>query len=199
MNRMVDLFSGLGGASEAMMKDDDWEVLRIEANEDLLFDVPNTWFCDVVELWRENKWRAVEGGMDILWSSPPCTDFSRAYNAPGPTAEREGIEFRPDMSLLEATLVLMHLWKPKHYVIENVIGSIPYFQPQLGEPTQIIGPYVLWHNLPTIVMPDDWQPHSKKAMWGGHPLSANRRAKIPLELSEAVIEAYHCPTMEDFS
>ena len=38
--KMLDLFSGLGGASEAMLANG-WEVLRIENNPELAL-VPNT-------------------------------------------------------------------------------------------------------------------------------------------------------------
>ena len=40
MLKMLDLFSGLGGASEAMVNDPKWEVLRIE-NNPLLSGVQN--------------------------------------------------------------------------------------------------------------------------------------------------------------
>jgi len=46
MKHMLDLFSGLGGASEAMVRDDTWSVLRIE-NNPLLGGVPYTVIDDV--------------------------------------------------------------------------------------------------------------------------------------------------------
>ena len=49
MKHMLDLFSGLGGASEAMVQDDTWSVLRIE-NNPLLGGVPFTIIDDVRNL-----------------------------------------------------------------------------------------------------------------------------------------------------
>ena len=34
--------------------------------------------------------------------------------------------------------------KPKHWVIENVVGAQEYFNPILGKPTQIIESFCLW-------------------------------------------------------
>ena len=196
---MVDLYSGLGGASEAFHRSEDWEVLRIENNEELLGFVPNTWFHDVPELLNANKWRAVQGSPTLLWASPPCTDFSQAYAAPGPKAKREGVVFHPDMTLIQAAIDLRELWKPKFWCFENVIGAIPYFEPLLGEPTQIVGPFVLWHNLPNIILPAGFS-HRKEDQdtWSSNPLRANLKGRLPLELSEAVMEAASLPTLGDY-
>ena len=194
---MVDLYSGLGGASEAFHRSADWEVLRIENNEELLGFVPNTWFHDVPELLNASKWRAVKGNMTLLWASAPCTDFSQGYNAPGPKAKREGRVFHPDMTLIQAAVDLRELWEPKFWCFENVIGAIPFFEPLLGKPTQIIGPFVLWHNLPYLVMPEGFKAENKPSISGG-ALRANLRGKIPLALSEAVLTAATLPTLEDY-
>jgi len=197
--RMVDLYSGLGGASEAMLRSGDWEVLRIEANEELLGEVPNTWFFDVKELPKRGNYLSVPPEMTLLWASPPCTDFSQGYNAPKVKARREGRSFEPDMSLIEAAIELRTIWNPKFWCFENVIGAIEHFRPLLGEPSQIIGPFVLWHNLPQIVMSPDFKHQSKVALSGSNPMSANLRGKLPIELSEAVMAAATAPTLEDFA
>lgn len=197
---MVDLYSGLGGASEAFHRSADWDILRIENNEELLGFVPKTWFHDVPDLLNAHKWRAVEREMDLLWASAPCTDFSMGYNAPGIKARREGRPFEPDMSLITAAIQLRDLWNPRFWCFENVIGAIPYFEPLLGPPTQIIGPFVLWHNLPQIVMPQGWKHESKVTMKipGRVEMRANLRGKIPLELSEAVLASATASTLEDW-
>tara|TARA_Y100000296_G_C5144170_1_gene242751 strand:- start:638 stop:1228 length:591 start_codon:yes stop_codon:yes gene_type:complete len=195
---MVDLYSGLGGASEAMYRSGEWEVLRIESNWDLLGEVPKTWFFDVTRLLESGNYLSVEKHMDLLWASPPCTEFSMGYNAPAPKAAREGREFFPDLSLVEAAIHLREIWQPKYWVIENVIGSIKHLEPLLGEPTQIIGPFVLWTNLPQIIMSSDFEHESKTKLSGSNPMSANLRAKIPIELSEAVMAAATAPTLGDY-
>lgn len=131
---------------------------------------------------------------------PPCRDFSRAFNAPAPTAQRLGEEFEPDMSILHAIIELRRRWEPRFWCIENVIGAIPHFTPLLGEPSQIIGPFVLWSNLPFIDVGYNFEHSKYDEDPGSHnPLRANYRAKIPFELSEAVMKAAQCPTLEDFS
>lgn len=194
---MVDLYSGLGGASEAFLRSGEWDILRIENNKELLGFVPNTWFYSVPDLLSNFSWMTVEREMDLLWASPPCTHFSQAYNAPIPKAKREGRVFEPDMSLIEAAVELRDLWNPRFWAFENVIGAIPYFEPLLGKPTQIIGPFVIWTNLPHIVMDYDWEPERKGDMGGGD-LRANLRGKLPLELSEAILASATASTLEDF-
>ena len=142
----------------------------------------------------------LDGDLTLLWASPPCRDFSRGFNAPGQVAARAGIEFYPDMSILEAVIDLKQKWKPKFWCIENVIGAIPHFEPYLGPPTQIIGPFVLWHNLPTIAV--DYSFTHFKAdsdVWSTNPLRSNLKAKLPIEISTAVMKAAMSPTLEDFS
>ena len=46
MKYMLDLFSGLGGASEAFVDCPGWNVLRVE-NNPLLSGVPNTVIMDI--------------------------------------------------------------------------------------------------------------------------------------------------------
>jgi len=153
----------------------------------------------VKELTRDGKWLAIEANPDLLWASPPCREFSLAYAAPGPVAHREGREFHPDMSLLVAAITLRGMLQPKYWCIENVVGAIPHFMPYLGPPTQIIGPFVLWHNLPRIAVDYDFR-HTKSDQdtWSSNPLRQNLKGKLPLELSTAVMHAAEAPTLEDF-
>jgi len=199
---MADLCSGLGGSSQAMVDSENWLVIRVENNPKVLDEeIPHTVARCVKDVaWnRGNSLYVHPGDIDLLWASPPCRDFSRAFNAPAPTAERAGEEFLPDMSILSAVIELRRRWKPKFWCIENVIGAIPHFKPYLGEPSQIIGPFVLWTNLPLIDVGRDFE-HSKYDNDPGstHPLRGNYRARIPYKLSHAVMRAAECPTLEDF-
>ena len=142
----------------------------------------------------------LDGDLTLLWASPPCRDFSRGFNAPGQVAARAGIEFYPDMSILEAVIDLKQKWKPKFWCIENVIGAIPHFEPYLGPPTQIIGPFVLWHNLPTIAVNYSFTHFKADSdVWSTNPLRSNLKAKLPIEISTAVMKAAMSLTLEDFS
>ena len=141
MKHMVDLHAGLGGASEAMVMDEEWNVLRIDNNP--LLQQVECMVIDDVKSIRDNvesNWLAPK--IDLIWSSPPCRDFSNAYSSPKSIHGRKhGIEsYKPDMTLVIASIEIIEKVKPKYWVIENVVGAIRHFKELLGEPRQIIGP-----------------------------------------------------------
>ena len=180
--RMLDFFSGLGGASEAMIGE--WDVMRFENNE-LLRDVPNTQITDLTEpLMLNTFWL----NPDLVWCSPPCVDFSDGYSAPKAVAKREGREYNPDMSLVKRSIELIEQYKPKYWVIENVRGAQPFFLELLGKPKQIFGSIYLWGNYPLIDV-GTWKMGKKEDDWSTNPLRANIRAKIPIEISQGLKRA----------
>jgi len=184
MKHFLDLYSGFGGASEAFVESPYWEVTRLE-NNPLLEGVPHTLLLDVLECDPEDAAPA-----DVIWASPPCLDFSLAFNAPGPLARRLGQDFDPDLDLVRRALEWVQTLEPEWWVIENVVGSIPHFA-QLGlKPVQIIGPFVLYGKFPYLVLPEGWQVPVKTQDWNiGDPLRSNYRAKVPLEISRALLHA----------
>jgi len=194
--RMIDLFSGLGGASEAMLQSPDWEVIRVEKNKELLEGlVPATLFKDVKNLTPDNFWHWP--GVDLIWASPPCTEFSNGFNSPRANASRAGIEYAPDLSLLETTIEFITKMRPTFWCIENVAGAIKYFEPYLGSPTQKIGSFFLWHNMPEIIVPRSFK-HSKVEgdLWSDDPMRKNKKGKVPYTLSNAVRIACESPTLD---
>jgi len=190
MKHMVDLYSGLGGASEAFF-DANWNVLRIE-NNPLMSAVPHTVIDDVKSI-RDNvssNWLVPK--IDLIWASPPCTEFSGGYASPKSIASRTiGLDnYEPDMSLLEAAMDIIEIVKPKYWVIENVVGSIRYFAEYLGEPRQIIGPYVLWGNFPLLDCNSETiVPKKFKDTNSRDPLRSNRRAKVDYAISQALLDS----------
>jgi hypothetical protein len=191
---MIDLFSGLGGASEAFVRDG-WTVIRIENNM-LLSGVPHTRMLDISR-WQE--WlddllieiSETEGeSVSLIWASPPCREFTQAYSGPIPRAKREGREFTPDLTLMEAAYDIICRVRPKHWVIENVVGAIEFFTPELGPYTQKVGPFVMWGRFPYIGTPPYWK-HSKfeNDTWSTDPLRANRRGYVPIEISDGLLQA----------
>jgi hypothetical protein len=105
------------------------------------------------------------------------------------------VDFEPSLELVERAIELIGIIQPKYWVIENVVGAISHLHPLLGEPRQIIGPFVLWGNFPYLNIPRDFQ-HSKFEgdTWSTDPLRANRRALIPIEISSALLEAVSAQT-----
>lgn len=188
--RVLDLFSGLGGFSEAFLRSGD-EIERVE-NNPLLNQVPRTTIMDVFYL-RDNLEEFMKNGypckpIDVILASPPCIEFSMAYNAPRSKAQRAGEEWYPSMELVEATLDIIKLIKPRYWVIENVNGSQRYFN-QIGlEVNQIHGACVFYGKFPKFSTPD--MPRKKdKDTTSTDPLRMNKRALIPIELSTALRKA----------
>jgi hypothetical protein len=128
--------------------------------------------------------------VDLIWFSPPCTEFSNAYHAPSPTAKREGISFEPNMEILECGLRIIEKKNPTYFVIENVAGAIKYFESYLGRPRQIIGPFVLWGAFPYLNLSDFFHSKYENDTWSSDPLRANKRGKIPYEISQALYRAF---------
>lgn len=193
--RVLDLFSGLGGWSESF-KTAGHEVLRIE-NNPLLKDIPRTHLIDIRE-FRDNLLEAKERGepfleVDLITASPPCLNFSNAFNSPKSNWLRENPnqtveDYQPNLDLLDITLEIIDILKPKYYIIENVVGSIRYFKPKLGVPRQIIGAFVLWGNYPEIIIKNQLPSKaSKDKRWS--KLRSNHKAKIPIQLSHGLLIA----------
>jgi len=191
MKHMVDLCSGLGGASEAFVQSENWTVLRID-NNPLLCHLP----CTVIQSLQLTRDRVnsragrIHWGpkIDFIWASPPCTDFSGGWMSPKSIASREiGLEnYNPDLTLLKLCKEIIDIVNPKHWCIENVVGAIRYFEPILGPPRQIIGPYVLWGNFPIIDCDTDQiVPKKFKDTNSRDPLRSNRRAKVDFEISKS--------------
>ena len=187
MPTILDLCSGLGGASEAFLQAG-LTVIRIEANPELQY-IPKTMQLDVLE-WEDWMSPVLADGseVDVIWASPPCREFSRGFNAPGPVAERAGVVYHPNMDIVKACFDIINHIQPKHWCIENVGGAVPYFQELLGECSQIVHPFYLWGNFPQIIMANSLFPKSSCTSWSTDPLRANKRAYIPFELSFAFME-----------
>jgi len=191
--KVLDLFSGLGGWSEAFLNHG-CDVIRVE-NNPLLENVANTQLKCVLEL-RDYLQDCHDRGLkiqkpDVILASPPCFYFSNAYSAPKAIYYRKYGEtdtYDPPMELLEATLDIIKLCKPKFWVIENVVGSIKYFEPYLGKPKQKLGSFVLWGKFPSISIQAKIPTKAEKDKRHS-PLRSNHRAKIPLVISMGLLTA----------
>jgi len=181
---MLDLYSGTGGASEAFHLDGSWEVIRVERDSKFQ-DVPETRIQNAS--WALNL--LAEERFELIWSSFPCTEFSRLDQPWTRSKLPEG--FEPDMTEAKTTKNIISTLKPRFYCIENVRGAIPYLTPLFGPHSQRIGPYYLWTNLPFIDV-GSWEPRKKSQ----HMTGATARGAIPIELSKAVLEAASQPTLE---
>lgn len=179
MKRMIDLCSGLGGASEAFVQAG-WEVIRID-NNPLMSGVPYTSIMNIFDFeeWIEDNLPEHWCTPDLIWFSPPCLEFSLAYNAPKPE--------KPSLDILECGMRIIEMLKPKYFVIENVKGAIKHFEPLLGEPAQINAAYILWGVFPGFVPPSF--PTKAEKDKRHSPIRSNIRACVPIEISRALLEA----------
>jgi len=185
---MLDLCSGFGGQSEAFVRGG-YDVLRID-NNPLLSEVPHTFIADIMEHEFFNKSTI---RMDYVHAGPTCLEFSNAWYSPRGKHQRNGdIEpYEPThgLELVKRCKEIIDIIKPKYWSLENVIGSIKFLTPILGEPRLIVGPYVYWGNFPLFDISKNMLP-SKKSMDKRHsPLRMNHLAECPLLLSEAFFNA----------
>ncbi|GAG59537.1 unnamed protein product [marine sediment metagenome] len=186
MKRMLDLCSGLGGASEAFVAAG-WEVLRID-NNPLMSGVPHTKIMDIFsfEEWVEDNLANLPKP-NLIWFSPPCRDFSTAYGSPRSIAQREGKEWNPSLEILQCGLRIIEMLEPKYWIVENVRGAIKFFEDDLGVPNQIHQAYVLWGKFPGF-QPGHFASKAEKDSRHS-PIRSNLKAKIPIELSQSLFEA----------
>ena len=191
--RVLDLFSGLGGFSEAFVQAGD-EVVRVE-NNPLLSEVPHTTMQNVIAMLDRLAEYQYEGKpireYDVLLAGPPCREFSLAYSSPRSIAHRQGEDFEPDMTLLQATIDIIRITKPRVWVIENVVGSAEYFARAGLTVRQQHGPHQLYGNFPMFEC-GELPSKASKDKTSTDPLRANHKALIPLELSlqlrKAIVE-----------
>jgi len=199
--RVLDLFSGLGGFSEAFLLAGD-EVMRVESNW-LLSEVPCTSMQDVLTMRDRLREYQTRGepirSVDVLLAGPPCREFSLAYASPRSIANRQGEDFEPDMTLLEATLEIIEILQPRVWVIENVVGSAEYFARAGLVVRQKHGPHQLYGNFPMFEC-GELPSKASKDKTSTDPLRSNHKALIPLELStqlrKAIVEQ---TTLFDFA
>jgi hypothetical protein len=165
---MLDLCAGLGGASQAM-RARGWRVVTVDS--ELRFGCTHT--ADI------RTWRWVGPRPDLVWASPPCTEFARE-SMPW---SRKGIT--PDLSIVMGCLRVIAETRPRFWVLENVRGAVRWLAPILGPPRQIAGPFFLWGNFPPLgvgrlkMRPKESYPSSRPDL----------RAKVPEAISLAVAVA----------
>lgn len=195
----VDLCCGLGGASEAFVRDPSWFVIRIDNNPDLapivdglivadVSDVRNT--VGIIHNVMHNCGHDL-GEIDklVVWSSPPCQEFSNAYDAVAATAARNGEEFHADMTLVNASKAIIDALRPDYWYIENVRGAITPFKPVLGPWRQQVGSFFLWGHHPLVDFVDRDDRHVRKLDKRHSEMRAQLRALVPLVISQAILDS----------
>lgn len=196
MPSLLDLCCGMGG----------WSIGFYRAG----FDCTGVDVLDIGYPYRliqadVRSWSPNGEGFDVVTASPPCTEWSqllrlaiaRGQRGPGDTAK--GIE------IVKGCLHIIEEVNPRFWILENVYGSLPYIEPLLGKPKLKRGPWYLWGEFPSFLLPENPEVmqktsgqikairYSKNHCNGAHdrlnsvfafnPLRSFFRAKIPLPLS----------------
>ena len=195
---MIDLCSGLGGASEAFFQNG-WKVHRFDNNK-IFSDpqsenyVPHTTYCDVTKFIPTMD-------CDFLFASPPCYQFSLAYDAPRPRAAREGRPFKPDMTILEKIIEYRDRINPRYWAIENVVGAGKYFSEYLGPCRIKLGAALLWGNFPLVGFKEvdaRWKYKNDNSRARYSPIRSNIIAKLPYWISDQLRVSASSLKLEDF-
>lgn len=159
---MLDICSGLQGASAAM-RERGWQVITLDINP--------AFRADIVADVRFWSWTGQKP--DLIWCSPPCTEFARE-SMPWCKTGKE-----PDLSIVNACKRIVAECKPRYWILENVRGAVRW----LGKPSAIIGPFYLWGVFPDIGL---IQLHNFRKKETYSSKQAQLRSKIPHELSLAI-------------
>ncbi len=119
----LDLFSGLGGFSQAFEDSDEWSVTTVDINPEFSPDVQ----ADVVGL----SWSEVGTHYDVVLAGPPCPGFSLMNVSDNWDGEDnpDSESARDSLETMFATFRLIESISPDWYVIENPVGMArPYLE-----------------------------------------------------------------------
>ena len=191
--KCIDLFSGLGGFSQAFL-DRGHKVVRVDNNERFK-DIPHTVITDVLTLTAENL-----NDANIILASPPCRCFSVAADHHHWPKGIPTDETREQIELVKHTIKIIEEANPQYWILENPAGRL---RQVLGKPemvqywcswgTPYKKPTHLWGKLPPIDwrMPHKWEPNPSGGAGNAmpndpYPRDPAKRALIPYEFSRAV-------------
>ena len=198
MPKLLELFSGTGSVGK-VARELGFEVVSLDRDmeADIKTDIMN---------WDFSTYS--EGDFDVIWASPPCTEYSRAKTI--------GIrDIAGANEVVKRTLDIMDYLKPKYWIIENPETGLlkrQYFM--VGIPFDNVDyckyglPYrkrtTLWNNV------DNWVPkplcakdcgqmignrHREAAQRGptrGHETNRHKQSelyKVPAELIKEIFSS----------
>jgi len=190
--RVLDLFCGLGGFSQAFADSERWSVTTVDI--EARFEPDRV--ADVFALRPSD----FEREYDVVLASPPCTQFSAVQDLNG-AHEPSG----DAVALVYHTLGVIKGLSPTYWVLENPRGRLRSY---IGKPTATVTycqygegyqkPTDLWGRHPPMTYrrcqrgANCHTNHStgSNAMRDGHGKTTSaERAKVPAELSAAIRDA----------
>jgi hypothetical protein len=147
--RILDLFCGLGGFSQAFEESDRWDVTTVDIEERFEPDI----CVDVFDLRPSD----FDESFDVVLASPPCTEFSFAASRYERIVEGEPQtdDAADSVALVYHTIGLIKGLSPTYWALENPQGWLRHI---IGEPT---GRVTYCQYGETWMKPTD--------LWGKHP------------------------------
>ena len=189
--KVLDLFSGLGGFSQAF-KDRGHQVVTVDINSEFNPDI-----CVDIMKYEPNG-----NKYDVILASPPCECFSVASIGHHWKNGLPDDNTKHAIEIIKHTLGLIYDLHPKYWFLENpramlrtIIGNPPVtvFYAQYGEdrlkPTDIWGRHPKGFKDMQIADKNllDYTPAPRGSRNGTQGINgANQRAKIPYKLSETI-------------
>ena len=175
MSRCVDLFSGLGGFSQAFV-DRGHDVTRID-NDAEFGSVHRTYISDVWHLTAEDLLDA-----DIVLVSPPCNCFTPMTIGHYWRGGKPNEKAQEMIDIVKHTLKIIDEAKPRYWVLENPAGMLKHV---IGPPQKLtwwaawghdyLKPTHLWGIFPRI----DWPPRPKKGSYEAAKRGAKKGVQNP--------------------
>lgn len=179
--KLLDLFCGLGGWSNGFAECG-FECVGIDiVNVGYLYQLI---LADVKQLSPEK----LKGKFDVIVGSPPCRDFSKLCNF-GKTRWKTPPSPDKGLILVKAFLNIVHIAKPRYWILENVSGLNKHLniKPTIkGKISQTQFRY-FWGKFPQPLLPDIYRTKKVQNITGKH--RSWKRAKIPTPISKAFAEA----------
>jgi len=179
--KVVDLFSGLGGFSQAFI-DRGHNVVRFD-NDEQFKEVQNTIICDVLDLTPEDLCDYLWDRPNIILASPPCTHFSVAalsHHWPKGVPTHATLE---QIKLVRSTIALIKKTNPTYWILENPRGML---RKAIGKPAwtaywaaygaKVLKPTDLWGKLPPIdrKLPFKWERAPRGTKLGVQGISVDK-------------------------
>jgi len=201
--RMLDLFSGLGGAHRAMEEDPEWKVTTVDNQEKFEPDVCE----DILDLGPED----FDDSYNLVWASPPCVCFSVSslshyWDENTLPARRKVADH---VRLAYHTLWLIGRIDPEYWFLENPRGMMRRVLPirpagtvtycQYGKdymkPTDLYGEHPPSFVYRSCNPNDDCHERNPRNLHDSACFEKNaaERAKVPYGLSKAVKESVEDP------
>jgi hypothetical protein len=200
--KVLELFAGTGSVGN-VMKEHGWEVVSLDR------DMPADISTDILDWDYRSHYEP--RSFDIIWASPPCTEYSIAKRVGTRNLELAN-------RIVQRTLEVIDYLQPKYYIIENPQSGLLKHQPFMqGRPYSDLDycrygmPYRkrtrLWNNLPFFnplmccrlceVMTEDKKRHINTAQHSPKPAARLEGSRdftlrhlymVPRALTEYIVE-----------